>query len=250
MAKYTLLEIVQKVLSSLDGDEVNSITDTVESMQIARIVEDCYMNMVANEMIPEHMTLMKVTALSNATYPNYLQVPDGCDRIEVLKYNTADDVSTDIEYKTLTHLEPLDFLDMVNNRGTDDTSAQIITDHSGVKMIISNDVDPTYWTSFDDNYIVMDSFNSDKDSTLQASKTLAYGRSIADFELSDSFTPDIDDNLFPLLINEVKSYAYVEHKQSAHPKAEKDARRQRVQYQHDRHRLKQPNDTGPNYGRR
>ena len=40
--KLTLLEMVQDILSSMDSDEVNSITDSTEALQVARIIRDSY----------------------------------------------------------------------------------------------------------------------------------------------------------------------------------------------------------------
>ena len=37
--KKNLLEIVQNILSDMDSEEVNTISDTVEAMQVAQIVE-------------------------------------------------------------------------------------------------------------------------------------------------------------------------------------------------------------------
>ena len=45
--KKTLLQIVQNILSDLDSEDVNSISDTVEAMQIARVVENTFYNIVA-----------------------------------------------------------------------------------------------------------------------------------------------------------------------------------------------------------
>jgi len=42
MAKMTVLEIVQDILNDIDGDEVNSIDDTLESEQVAQIVKSTY----------------------------------------------------------------------------------------------------------------------------------------------------------------------------------------------------------------
>ncbi len=38
MAKMTLLEIVQDIMSDMDSDEVSSINDSVESLQVAQHV--------------------------------------------------------------------------------------------------------------------------------------------------------------------------------------------------------------------
>ena len=38
--KTTLLQIVQSILSDMDSEEVNSISDTTEAQQIASVVED------------------------------------------------------------------------------------------------------------------------------------------------------------------------------------------------------------------
>ena len=46
--KYTLLAIVQEILSDMDSDEVNSIDDTVESQQVASIVRSAYMAIMSN----------------------------------------------------------------------------------------------------------------------------------------------------------------------------------------------------------
>jgi len=45
--KLSLLDITQKILSSLDSDPVNSIDDTVESIQVADIVKESYYSLMA-----------------------------------------------------------------------------------------------------------------------------------------------------------------------------------------------------------
>ena len=42
MPKLTLLDMVQRTLSSMDSDTVNSFDDTIESEQVAYIIRDVY----------------------------------------------------------------------------------------------------------------------------------------------------------------------------------------------------------------
>ena len=43
----TLLEMVQSLLSSLEGDNVNSISDTQEALQVAQVVKDTYFSLIS-----------------------------------------------------------------------------------------------------------------------------------------------------------------------------------------------------------
>ena len=48
MAKETLIDIVQDILSDADSDDVSSISDTVEADQCARVVRDVFNQIVAD----------------------------------------------------------------------------------------------------------------------------------------------------------------------------------------------------------
>jgi hypothetical protein len=252
MAKYTLLQIVQKVLSSVDGDEVNSISDTVEALQIAEITEDVFYNMVTNKVIPEHEQLGKLEALSDSDYPNYLKIADNISEIAEIRYNKATLTSTDINYEEVYYITPSEFIRKVMTRTSSADNVDTINDiNNDVPLLIYNDRHPKYWTSFDDDYLVFDSYNSDVESTLQNSKTMVIVNKVPAFTKTDTFIPDIDDNLFPILINEVKAWAYVEHKQTRHVKAEQSGRKQITNYQSQRSKSKDANrKSRPDYGRR
>jgi hypothetical protein len=247
--KYNLLRIVQKILSSLDADEVNTIAGTVESLQVAEIVEDVYYNMFTNKIIPEHYELLKVEALADGDRPNYLRLPSSVARIEWVKYNITDDPVNEREYREICYLEPEVFLNRIMGRSLSDSNVIEVIDISGVPLLIKDDADPSFWTSFDDDYMVFDSYDKTVDSTLQTSKSMVWGRIVPEFSLEDTFEPDIDDNLFPTLINESKSWAHAELKQASHQKAEQQSRKQRTLFQNDRHRIKRPYSR-PDYGRR
>ena len=49
MAKLTVLEIVQNILSDLNSEEVNSISDTIEADQVAEIVKTTYLDLVPRD---------------------------------------------------------------------------------------------------------------------------------------------------------------------------------------------------------
>ena len=59
--KRTLLEMVQSILSDMDSESVNSISDSVESEQIASVIQDTFFNLIAARDIPEHRQLNKLT---------------------------------------------------------------------------------------------------------------------------------------------------------------------------------------------
>ncbi|WP_033928775.1 hypothetical protein, partial [Vibrio cholerae] len=49
--KYSVVDIVQDMLSDSDGDNVNSIDDTTESLQAAYILRSSYDNLITNSKI-------------------------------------------------------------------------------------------------------------------------------------------------------------------------------------------------------
>lgn len=96
----------------------------------------------------------------------------------------------------------------------------------------------------------MDSFNKDRDNTLQESKSRAYGTVYPVFELVDTFVPQVDAVMFPYLIAEAKSTAMSLLKGSSDPKIEQAARRQKNYIQNDKFRTQKEPQRLSNYGRR
>ena len=52
MAKMTLLEMVQDIMSDMDSDEVNSINDSQEATQVAQIIKSTYYNIIDGRDMP------------------------------------------------------------------------------------------------------------------------------------------------------------------------------------------------------
>ena len=64
--RNTLLEMVQSILSDMDSENVNSISDSVEAQQVASVIEDTFFNIIAAREIPEHKQLLMLSALGVA----------------------------------------------------------------------------------------------------------------------------------------------------------------------------------------
>jgi hypothetical protein len=124
-------------------------------------------------------------------------------------------------------MSPSEFLEWVNARSSDATNVETITGPSGLALLIINDHSPTYYTSFDDEWLAFDSYDADVDNTLQQVKTQCYGHIEPAFSLTDSYVPDIPAKAFPYLLSEAKSVAFNALRQAANAKEEQRSRRQR-----------------------
>lgn len=249
--RYTLLELTQNILSSMDSDEVNSISDTTESRQIAETIRTTYYNIIARTDLPEHRELVQLDASTSSSIPVTMTVPDRVNKIYWLKY--YDDDALNYSYVTFVSLQ--EFIDDQLGLNVADTNVQTYTlTDNGLTFTLRyrDDIQPTKCSLVSDHQVIFNSYNSTVDSTLQSSKTLAEAQVIPTFTLSDSFTPDLDDAQFPLLLNEAKALAFMELKQMPNAKAEQEAKRQWSSVQRDKAVVNRPTyfDQFPNFGRK
>lgn len=241
--KRTLLEIVQSILNDMDSEAVNSISDTVEAAQIASVVEDTYYNIIAARDIPEHKQLLQITSLSSSARPTHFEYPTNTKEIEKMFYNVG---TSGDSWKEIRFVDPLEFL---NGMDSSANSSVTVTDvEGGTPLYIRNDRMPSYYTSFDDKHIVMDSFDSSVETILSESKTRAYGTVYPTFSQTDNFKPDLDDTMLPYLLAESKSVCFSLFKSGVDQKVEQSARRLKSYVQNDMYRTKRDNKR-PNYGR-
>jgi hypothetical protein len=356
MAKQTLLTIVQNILSRMSSDEVNSISDTTESLQVANIVQNKYRDIVAREGSVPSKRLFSLTASGDSTKPTLMYIPADISKVDWLKYYDSDpadgqqvsqfgsyshDLNLDISsnqntgwttsstssntigtgsftftvasgltihtgdnveatsgtnsmfgvvtsysgttlvmtsnsvigsgtfgswiltnsagsappgYKYVTILPIEQFLDMINKLNPLDSDVRSFTfteNGNNFTFLYKNDIQPSYCTVIQNYYVIFDSYNSSFDNTLQSSKTMCFGETIPDFTLSDTFTPDLDDQLFPLLLNESLALAFYELKQQPHAKAEQEIKRQWSAVQSNKALSDKPQyfDQFPSFGR-
>jgi hypothetical protein len=241
--RTTLLSMVQSILSDMDSEDVNSISDTVEAQQIASVIQDTYFNLISAREIPEHKQMLQLTSLSDSQKPTHFRYPNNTKEIEVLFYNTATSGST---YTQVYFLEPIDFLNRVDETATN--VLQVETVAGEVPVFVYTDRMPKYYTSFDDDNIIMDAYNSSIETTLQTSKSRAYGTIYPTFSITDDFEPDLDDTMLPYLLAEAKSTCFSLFKSGSDPKVEQAARRLKSYVQNDMYKTRRENKR-PKYGR-
>ena len=239
--KTTLLQIVQSILSDMYSEDVNSLSDTIEAQQVASVVEDTYYNIVSARYIPEHNALLRITSLNDSSKPTHFRYPTNVKSLERLEYNIG--TAANSNYKEIFFLEPAEFLDRMNENGL-----KVYSVVNGVDLFVSTDRPPTYYTSFDDNNIIMDAYDSSVEATLGEYKVRAYGQSMPSFSQTDSFEPDLDNTLMPLLLAEAKSTCFSLFKGGSDPKVEQAARRLKSYIQNDQFKIRKSNKRN-SYGR-
>ena len=250
MAKMTVLAMVQSILNDMDSDEVNSISDTVEAAQVASILEDTFYEITNDRKWPTHKKLSTLTATDENT-PTHMRIPTTSDvtSIEWIKYDVNEDASRK-EYKTMKYMEPDEFMLKLMSRDSSSSTIDTVTNiGDGVDLLIVNNKAPQYYTSFDDDYVVFDSYDSDIDTDfLVGSKTIMYALIEPTFTKSDSAVPDIPSKAFPYFLAEAKSTCFASLKQSASAKEEQKSKRQRSWLAREKKRIN-GGTRYPDYGR-
>jgi hypothetical protein len=332
MATQTLLSMVQNILSSMSSDEVNSIGDTVESMQVAQIIQNKYYDIVARGDLTLDNVLFQLNPSDNSSMPVLMTLPAGVSRMDWIKYYNTNpqDNTQNSQFGSFSHSLNTDLVSTVNWTVTSTTSVTIVTtgnvtftvqsgapiqigqlaqanatagnsligrvvSYSGTTLVLAvtnrtgsgtfaswsissitvpnvppgysyvqivpldyfldvtdrlditqNNVQsysfsqggnkftfryfidrqPRMCTVISNNWVIFDSFDNTQDDTLQASKTEVFGQIVPPFVLQDNFVPTLDDQQFPLLLNESKSLAFYELKQMTHAKADQEIQRQ------------------------
>lgn len=253
MAKDTLLEITQSILSEADGDEVNNISDTVESDQCARIiVSEFYV--IADEFdIKMFETLTKLTATGSST-PTQMTRPEGFHSIETVWYDKRTTSGGDPDFQEVHYKDKEVFLATSFSLNASDSDVETMSlGDSGHVLNIKNGEAPTYWTvleGYDD--IIFDSYDSALETNLQASKTLVKGVQRPTLTLANASIPDLPQNLMTLLKNRARSFYFDVYKDGAPPAVARRERYSETRSQREKYITKQLQEkrTGPNYGRK
>lgn len=227
MAKYTLLAMVQDIISDTNSDPVNSINDTAEALQIAQIIKTTYNNLISNRNWPQEKRTFALDNVSDTDRPTYLQLPTDVKELSSIFYDQRRTASARKQLEEIDYISPEEFLHRTNSRNETNTNVDMAVDFGGASFKYYNDRPPAMWTSFDDEYIVFDSFESDVESTVQNSNCQSIGYIEKAFTFSDSFVPQLPAEAFASLLAEAKASAFLILRQEVNPYAEREAQRQR-----------------------
>lgn len=253
MAKLTLLEMVKDILSDMDSDEIDSITDTVEGEQVSQTIKTVYYQLVSTLNLPEHYNLETLTQVGSTSTPTSFTIPEGVADIDWFKYDKIKSGSTRKDWQYVKYLDRQIFVE--RSHGLDSTATTTVTVNLGssaLPIYVRNDKAPEWYTSFDDAIIICDSYDSAVDTSyLLTNKTMIYAYTPPDWEDHvNDFIPSLDEKYFPMLLAEAKSTCFVNLKQQANGKIDTQYKEQRSFLQNDKFRIKKANaHNSRNYGR-
>ena len=212
----TLLDVVQHLLSATSGETVNSIFDTVESEQMARIVQDCYETLLASMDFSDRFGLYELEASGTSTKPVLMSLPSSATTLEWLKYDCRTSSDTSSVMTDLKYVDLETFLSMMYSINTDEQDTESFSttiNNASVEVIYRTDRSPSIFTMYDNSKVLFDSVDTEVEVTLQKTKTLAYGRLDFSFSLTDTFVIPFDESATQLLIQDAKTQAYNELRQ-------------------------------------
>ncbi len=217
MAKLTLLEMTQNILSAMDSDVVNSIDDTEESIQVAETVKESYYELCSIRDWPFLRTLTAFEGVYDTDNPTFMRMPTNMNKVLWVKYHG----------NNVTYMDPKDFKDMIDAR----TELADVVSADGYIL----NADPQYWTTYDDNIVVFDGLNlaDEITDTLHESKSDVYGVVAPSWTHEDDFIPTLPEKMFPTLLADAKGSCFLNLKQQANAKEESRAKRGRTRAQNE-----------------
>lgn len=251
MSSRSVLDYVQIIMDDMTSDSVNSITDTLESQRVASILRRTYFDLAAEFNLPTSEELFVLTALGDPTKPTHMDVPTNVQHLHWIRYDMKTSAAdTQLRYSDVDYMDPDEFFKMVSSRNSTASNMLVVEDPTNIKLIIRTDHNPTYWTSFDGDTVVFDSYNSAISASLEASKIVAHGRVTKSWTHDDTFIPDIPDHMEAtfLAIAEERAFAWI--KQQENRVTADNARRYRISGRSDKNRLGINQARYPDFGKK
>jgi len=260
--KTDLLELVQTTLRRMNSDEVTSVSgtgSTEEARQVALICRHVYEELEIVRNWGHKTNLAKLEADDTDEF-TVLDIPASVARIHEIWYkydNGLGDGSTCS--KIVPYACPSDFLEKVKCKDTGATNLSEITvigvegdrDPQSFTFDVINDAPPSCWTSFSDEQIVFDSYDSTIDALgIVGSSVTMLVQSLHVFDETDDLQViEIPSEDWPLYRNMVLSRCYTDIKQAPNNAAEAVVRRLMIRAQRSSNHMTDRGNEGVNYGR-
>ena len=248
MAKITMLGFVQQIAEAIESDEIDTLDETLEASAIMTILEQTYSEVLDRrdwEFIRDRVVQLDERDAADVLQINQLRIPPNVTAIQCLRY-----LSKEGKYTDLTYMQPCDFIAHLHGRNqSDDTITTVIND-DGVPMFIHNHIAPTRYTSFDEESIAFDAFETVRGVGNQIADTVIVGnvKPVPDFTNPAAFLP-IPERMFSLILNEAIATANYRLRQTQDPRSERLARRQNIKMRELEPKTQRDNQE-VHYGRR
>ncbi len=245
MPQMTLLEMVTDILNDMDSDPVNSISDTIEAEQVAQTIKTTYYELIEGKEWGRQRKLLTLTETSVST-PTVFTIPATVTNlVDPIKYKDENE-----NWNNIYRRDWDEFLDILLGYKSTDSDVTVQTlPNSDLTVYVRNNIQPSWWTSYDDNSIIMDSYKSTVDTYLKASKLIVYGEVTASWSAQDTFVPIFPDNMFSYLLAESKKRCFQNLKQMASPTVNEQARRGQIRSQTTKAWKQNGYPERPNFGR-
>lgn len=231
----TFLDLTQSILNEMDSEPVSSISDTLEAYQVASVLRDVVLDYLSTQDYPYLQKVMPLEVYSDSDYPTSLKYPKTVKEIKELYYFVDD------HWYEINYVEPEIFFSRMPRREAEDVT-------TFNEFTVFNNRTPTYYTSFDNETIVFNSYNKDVDDTIQAHKVRAYGTHYLKVIIEDNFVLDIPDGDVQYVLAEAKAKCFDLFKGGMTQKQEQTTKRLRASLQDNRFKTKQKNKVNC-YGR-
>lgn len=239
--KKSVLEYVQATLSAMDSDNVDSINDTAEALQVADRLLDIYNEFCTRETWKFMDKFVVADSLADPAQPTAAEIPEEVKEVMSVSYDVS--ITGTSDFKELHYLKPLDFIRYTQ-------SAPVVVMVGPAVYKVWDDRSPTYWTSFDEKTIVLDAYMADLSTTVETVRFRVYANVIPNFTVSDSFIPDLPDRCVPYLQHQLNAVCMSSLKQMESPNDVLMARRQYAMLQRRDSKFQKENYYEAKYGRR
>lgn len=256
MKRYTMLELVQEVARAIGADEITTIDESVESVDITNVAVVALENMSTRREWEWRQHKVRQMTAAGAGKKTTLTLPADVDTVEQVKYRTDIAGSNKAEYTTLSFLPVPEFLELVGSRDLSATNVETLPQGTDLAPIyVYNDRAPKYFTQFDEGAIVCDAYDIAVDPTgLSAGRSMVVATVNIDTSTART-TPGwiapIPTRFFPLWLALATASAALKLRQMQDVDAEREARRLLIDLTEFNEQVKsERNPKEVNHGRR
>ncbi len=247
MTKRTILKLVQDLGAGINSDEIDTLDETIEATDIATLLSQTLQEVLDRktwEFMKGKVRQLDARA-GGSTELNTLTIPTDVTRITCLKYRDNND-----KFRELTYMQACEFIELVQSRDATESNITAIDNADGVALNVDTTVAPQYWTSFDEETITFDAY----DSTSGTGNLIADSVIIADVMPVTDFTDpvavlNIPERMETLVFNEALVTCNYRLRQIRDPRADRIARRQGISLRENEHKTKKDKKV-IRYGRR